>query len=304
MNENNGQPGSPLQISCWRFWTWNDGETSEAEPIDSNEELIGAMGGINEDASTGIDENISAGYLSDVKWKEEDPLIKINDENVTISQMPAAASTPIQASTENGTLSPLESPMGKKPCFQESTAACLSKAASPLHLEPDYRDAELVGYTWPPLSNVIPWINYEAQNMVEPTFRQELQCIRKVDHLQYIIAMIVWLCRWRQEHRLWPLLPACGFQVRALAMATIKTQVVSVTSEIQMTLGERQVLRVLTTLQYLAEVGPKSPTPGHIAQCVQSIMWPLQQVEIPFMPHAVLGYATCVNLIKKYLSQN
>ena len=157
--------------------------TSEAKPVDSNEELIRAMGGINEDASTGIGENILAGYLSDVEWKEEDPLIKINDENVTISQMPAAALTPIQALTENKMLSPLESPMGKKPCFQESTAACLLKAASPLHLEPDYRDAELGGYTQPPLTNIIPWIKYQAQNMVEPTFRQELQCIREVDPL-------------------------------------------------------------------------------------------------------------------------
>ena len=69
--------------------------TSEAEPIGSNRELIRAMGGINEDASTGINENVLAGYLSDVEWKEEDPLIQINDENVTISQMPAAALTPI-----------------------------------------------------------------------------------------------------------------------------------------------------------------------------------------------------------------
>ena len=44
--------------------------TSEAKPIDSNEELIGAVGGIDEDAPTGIDENVSAGYLSDVEWKE------------------------------------------------------------------------------------------------------------------------------------------------------------------------------------------------------------------------------------------
>ena len=58
-----------------------------------------------------------------------------------------------------------------------------------------------------------------------------------------------------------------------------------------MNLGERQVLQVLTTLQYLAEVDPKSPPPGHITQCVQSIMWPLQQADISFMPHAVLGYA-------------
>ena len=62
-----------------------------------------------------------------------------------------------------------------------------------------------------------------------------------------------------------------------------------------MTLGERQVLRVLTTLQYLAEVGPKSPPPGHAAHSVQSIMRPRQQAEISFMPHAVLG---CVTLIR------
>ena len=72
--------------------------SSEAESIDSNEELIGAMGGINEDISAGIYENILTGYLSDVEWNEEDPLTKINDENVTIPQMPAAASAPLQAS--------------------------------------------------------------------------------------------------------------------------------------------------------------------------------------------------------------
>ena len=121
--------------------------TPEAKPVDSNEELIRAVGRIDEDASTGIDEIVLASYLSDVEWKEEDPLIKINNENVTISQMPAAASTPIQASTESKMLSPLKSPMGKKPCFQELTLMHLSKAVSPLCLEPDYRDTELVEYT-------------------------------------------------------------------------------------------------------------------------------------------------------------
>ena len=89
-------------------------------------------------------------------------------------------------------LSPLKSPLKKKPCFHESIAVHLMKATPPLHLEPDYSDAELVGYTQPSLVNVIPWIKYEAQNMVELTFRQELQCIRKFNHLRYIIAMIVW----------------------------------------------------------------------------------------------------------------
>ena len=58
----------------------------------------------------------------------------------------------------------LESPLGKKPCFQESIAECLSKTA-PKCLEPNYNDAELVGYTQPSLVKVIPWIKYEAQNM-------------------------------------------------------------------------------------------------------------------------------------------
>ena len=85
--------------------------------------------------------------------------------------------------------------------------------------------------------------------------------------------------------------PSMWLPGQALATATIETRVVSVTSEIKMTLGERQVFWVLTTLQYLAEVGQKSPPPEHNARYIQSIMWPLQQTEISFMPHAVLGYA-------------
>ena len=146
------------------------------------------------------------------------------------------------------------------------------KATPPLFLEPNYSDAELVRYIQPSLVNVVPWTKYEAQNIAEPTFRQELQCIREVNHLRYIIAMIVWFHQWRQEQGWWPPLPACSFQVGALATAIIKTQVVSVNSVIEMTSGERQVLQVLTTLQYLAKVGPKSPPPGHVAHSVQSIM--------------------------------
>ena len=148
------------QDPCSGSVTGNSGHgmmaMTEAKPIDSNEGLTGAMGGINKHVPTGIDENLSAGYLSDVEWKEEHPLFKINDENVTIPKMPAAASTPVQASTENEKLSTLKSPMGKKPCFWESTMAHLLNAAPPLHLEPDYSNAELVGYTQPSLTNFIP----------------------------------------------------------------------------------------------------------------------------------------------------
>ena len=91
--------------------------------------------------------------------------------NVTIPQAPAAASTPVQASTENETFSPLESPVEKKPCFQELIAICLSKAAPTLRLEPDYSDTELVGYTQPLLTNVIPWMKYKAQRWSQPLGR-------------------------------------------------------------------------------------------------------------------------------------
>ena len=158
--------------------------TPEDNPVDSNDKLVGAIGG--------IDENISADNLSDVEWNEDDPLFKFNYENATIPPTPDAASAPAHTSTENKTGSSLESPLKKKPCFWKSIMVCLLQAAPPLCLEPDYSDAELVGYTWPWLVNVIPWIKYEAQNMVESTFRQELQCIKEVNHLWFTIAMIVW----------------------------------------------------------------------------------------------------------------
>ena len=41
-------------------------------------------------------------------------------------------------------------------------------------------------------------------------------------------------------------------------------------------------------------MGSKSPALGHVAHSMQSIMQPLQQAEISFMPHAVLGYATSI----------
>ena len=222
--------------------------TQEDEPINSTEELVEAVGGVNE--------SVNAVHLSDVEWRDDDPLFMFNDKNVTKPQTPAAVSTPVQTWEEDTVVSSLKSPLGKKPCFRESIAEWLLKAASPACLEPDYSDAELVKYTQPLLVNIIPWITYEAQNMSEPSFRQEFQCIKEVEHLRYIIAMIVWFCRWRQEHGWWPSLPTCNFQVGALATVNIETRVMSIISQIDMTLGDRQVLQVLTILQYLAKMGP------------------------------------------------
>ena len=170
---------------------------------------------------------------------DDDPLFMFDDENVTKPQTSAAASTPVQTwEEEDEAVSLLESPLGKNPYFLKSIDKHLLKTA-PTCLEPNYNDAELVGYTRLSLVNVIPWIKYEAQNMSESSFRQELQCIKEVKHLQYIIAMIMWFQCWRQDQGWWPSLPACNFQVGALATVNIKMRVMSVVSQIDMSLGER-----------------------------------------------------------------
>ena len=82
---------------------------AEVETITDDEELIRAVGG--------IDENPSTQHCSYVEWNDEDLLIEINDENVTVHQTPAAASTPVHISNESEILSPPELLGGKKLCI-------------------------------------------------------------------------------------------------------------------------------------------------------------------------------------------
>ena len=49
--------------------------TGEDEPINSTEELVGAVGGANE--------SVTAEHLSDVEWRDDDLLFMYDDENVT-----------------------------------------------------------------------------------------------------------------------------------------------------------------------------------------------------------------------------
>ena len=83
--------------------------TAKAETIADDEELIRAVGR--------IDGNLSTQHCSDVEWNDEDVLIEINDENITVHQTLAAALTPVHVSNESEMLSPPESPGGKKPCI-------------------------------------------------------------------------------------------------------------------------------------------------------------------------------------------
>ena len=59
--------------------------TGETESIKDGEELTGAVGGVNASAS--------AEYLSDVKWRDDDPFFVFNKDNVMKPQTPTAALT-------------------------------------------------------------------------------------------------------------------------------------------------------------------------------------------------------------------
>ena len=137
----------------------------ETESMEETKELTGAVGGVNK--------STSAEYLSDIKWREDDPLFVFDDDNVMKPQAPNAASTPVQTCKEDTVATPFESPLRKKPCFWETTGNQLLKTI-PKHLKPNYDEKELVGFTWPPSVNVIPWIRYEAQNMAQLSLGQEL----------------------------------------------------------------------------------------------------------------------------------
>ena len=60
--------------------------TSEIKPSNDNEELIGAVVGIDGAVTGEFEEDITTEHPSDVLWREEDPYIQIEDENVTIPE--------------------------------------------------------------------------------------------------------------------------------------------------------------------------------------------------------------------------
>ena len=62
-----------------RSVAWDSGHgtmtaTGEDEPIDNIEGIVGAVGGVNE--------SVTAEHLSDVKWRDDDPLFVFDDNNV------------------------------------------------------------------------------------------------------------------------------------------------------------------------------------------------------------------------------
>ena len=133
-----------------------------------------------------------SGGPHDLTWDVDIPYFKFTNDSATACKTLVAASTPVVAPAGDAVLSSSESPWNKKPCVCESMAESLLQSASMVIMEPDYKDAPLIGYKRPDLSEVIPWIHFEAQNMMEPPWQTEMASIKQDKNIRYIAAMFVW----------------------------------------------------------------------------------------------------------------
>ena len=80
--------GQSLGIQDMAQWL----QLGKMNPSTALKNFVGVMGGVNE--------SVTAEYLSDVEWRDDDPLFMFNDENVTKLQTPAATSTPVRTCEE------------------------------------------------------------------------------------------------------------------------------------------------------------------------------------------------------------
>ena len=163
------------------------------------------------------------------------------------------------------------------------------QSASTVIMEPDYKGTPLIGYKRPALSEVIPWIHFEAQNMMEPPWQTEMASIKQDKNIRYITAMFVWFWHWKVRSGLWPSLPRCNFVLDQEVSDTVNLHLAPTLAKLDLSLEELQALKILTMLQCLDEMGPWKPAPGYACQCVESIMRHLTVLDIAFTPQAVLG---------------
>ena len=104
--------------------------------------------------------------------------------------------------------------------------------------------------------------------MTHPTWREELVCVKVDKEVQYIMAMLIWARKWKQEYQMWPTLPHHHFKFSPQAKTTVKARVHTALWDTDMTLGESNILTVLTTMQYLAKLGLEKLGPEQVAECV------------------------------------
>ena len=101
--------------------------------------------------------------------------------------------------------------------------------------------------------------------------------------------MFVWFQCWRIRSGSWPSLPRCDFALDQETIDTVNLHLAPTLAKMDLSMGELQVLKVLTMLQCLAELGPQKPVQGTISHCVKLIMRQLMVLDITFSSQAVLG---------------
>ena len=204
-----------------------------------------------------------------------------------VHRTPVAAYTPLSNPTEETVLLPPASP-GNEKLYKEIPAMELESIDA---LTPDYSDVPLVGFSRPDLSQVFPWVKFEAQSMREPPWRMELAQIQKDEQVCYISTIFSWFQRWRIRRGIWLLLPQSEFNLSKEMRDRVNSHLTLTLAKVQMLMGEMQALKVLIILQCITKVDHRKPTPEYVCQCVESVMHPLSVIAITFSAHSVLASA-------------
>ena len=155
-----------------------------------------------------------------------------------------------------GTMTGLEQPSLEEPQVENPELVLISE------LVPDYSDVPLVGFSQPKLHQVILWIRFEAQSMCEPLWRMELAQIQQDEEIHYLAAMFTWFHHWQILRGSWPRLPHGKLNLSQEMKEEIDQRFDCVLGYSMLSIGDMQVLKMLTALQCLTEVGNRRPAPG------------------------------------------
>ena len=156
----NQDPGHSSTVDSGLSTVTMEEEDAEADTA-RDEEVEGGEG------EAAVDITLNANATDDLAWNHNDPYFKIEDESSGVHRTPVAVSTPLLAPTEETVPSPPSSEGNEKLCREIPTVEPEFIDVSTA----DYTDVPLVGFTRPDLSQVFPWVKFEAQSMCEPPWR-------------------------------------------------------------------------------------------------------------------------------------
>ena len=125
--------------------------------------------------------------------------------------------------------------------------------------------------------------------MCEPPWCTELALIKQDEMVRYVAVMFMWFCCWQLARGSWPQLPLGELELGQEMKEEIDWHFAQALRYNVLAIGEMQALKMLITLQCLAEAGPQQPTPGYVSQCIESLICPLVAMGIGFTAHVVMA---------------